>query len=148
MCIVYLRGLNPRNLRNLRLSPGSLVNVAFLELSLNVADEIVFRASPVRGDQQSKRRLAKHPLDDNPRIERLLRDLVDHPDFLFVDAIRARADGQADDLRMIDGVQVKLPQVLGIGVRIRERLEINDELVRFETFPNVLNSVADLVADG
>src|SRR5205085_610644 len=65
------------------LSPGSLVNVAFLELSLNVADEIVFRASPVRGDQQSKRRLAKHPLDDNPRIEPL-HEVTQEIEVLFI----------------------------------------------------------------
>ena len=49
---------------------------------------------------------------------------------------------------MVDRVHIKLPQVPGIGVRIREGLEIDDELVRLETFPNVLNSVADLIADG
>src|SRR5947207_14091976 len=42
-----------------------------LEFFLDVEDEIVFRALPVRSDQQSKWGLAEHALDDNPGIEPL-----------------------------------------------------------------------------
>src|SRR5438132_5514296 len=79
MRIVYLKGLgfrglhglNPRNLRNPRLPLCSLSDMPLLEFSLDIEDEIVFRALPVRSDQQSKWRLAEHALDDNPGIEPL-----------------------------------------------------------------------------
>ena len=49
---------------------------------------------------------------------------------------------------MIDGFRVKLPQVLGFGVCIRERLKIDDELMRIETFPDIFDAFADLIANG
>ena len=81
------------------------------------------------------------------RDECPLGDLVDHRDLLFVDAIRPRADREADDFRMIDRIRVQLAQVFGIGVGIREGLKVDDEFVRIETFTDVFDAFADLIAD-
>src|SRR5262245_35499031 len=48
---------------------------------------------------------------------------------------------------MIDRIRVEFAKVLRVGVGIRKRLEINDEPVCLKTFPNVLDSIANLVAD-
>ena len=81
------------------------------------------------------------------RDERLPADVVDHADLFFVHAVRPGADRQSDDFRMIDRVGIELPQVLGLGVGVRERLEVDDELVRVEAFSDVGDAVANLVAN-
>ena len=81
------------------------------------------------------------------RDECLPADVVDHADLFFVHAVRPRSDREADDFRMIDRVGVELPQVFGFRVSVRERLEVDDELIRVEAFSDVGDAVADLIAN-
>ena len=48
---------------------------------------------------------------------------------------------------MIDRVLVKLAQVFCIRIGIRERLEVDDELMRIESLSNVFDAFADLIAN-
>src|SRR5207253_1239697 len=43
--------------------------------------------------------------------------------------VRPRADGQADDLRMIEGFVIKFAELLKWSVRVGRGLEISDELL-------------------
>ena len=60
----------------------------------------------------------------------------------------SKQDRKADHIRMIDGIGVKPAQVAGFRVRVRERLKINDELVRVESFADVCDALANLIANG
>src|SRR5262245_21772081 len=48
---------------------------------------------------------------------------------------------------MIDGVRIKLTQVIRFRVCIRERLKIDDEFLRVESFPNVFDGFTNLIAN-
>ena len=82
------------------------------------------------------------------RYKCALRDCIDHADLVFVDTIGPRADGQADDVRMVNGIDVKLPEIFRLGVGVREWLKVDDELVGIESFSDVLDAFANLIADG
>src|ERR1043166_2453774 len=49
---------------------------------------------------------------------------------------------------MIDGIYIQPLQILRFGISIRKRLEVNDELMRVETFSNVRDAFFDLLPDG
>src|ERR1044071_872699 len=49
---------------------------------------------------------------------------------------------------MTDGVVVQLPKILRLGIRVRERLKVDDELVGIESLPDVVDAFAHLMADG
>src|SRR5688572_24669111 len=80
------------------------------------------------------------------RNECLPAEILNHPDFFFIDAVGSRPDRQAYNLGVVDGLGVKTPEVFGFGIGVREWLEVDDELVSVETFPDIGNTVADLVA--
>ena len=75
-------------------------------------------------------------------------EVRDHADLVFVHAVGAGADGESDDVRMIDGFGVESAQILGFRVCVRERLEINDEFVRVKPLADVLDAFANLMTDG
>src|SRR5262245_46210329 len=81
------------------------------------------------------------------RHKRSAGNLIDHFDFFRVNTIRARADGETDNIRMVDRFGVELPEVFGFRVSIRERLEIDDEFVRIESLSDVWDAFTDLVTD-
>src|SRR5690242_6892730 len=82
------------------------------------------------------------------RYERALRDLIDHADFFVIDAVGTRAYCKPDNFRMIDRVGIEPAKIIAVGVGVRERLKIDDELVRVESFPDVFDAFTDLIPDG
>src|SRR5437763_951235 len=82
------------------------------------------------------------------RYECAPRDLIDHPDFFVIDAVGTSADGQPHNFRMIDRVGIELAKIFAVRVRVRERLKVDDELTRVESFPNVFDAFTDLIPDG
>ena len=68
-------------------------------------------------------------------------------DLFFIDAVRPRADRETDNFGMIDRIRIELTQIFGLGVGVRKRLKVDDEFVRVETFADVFDAFADLIAD-
>src|SRR5215470_16496684 len=81
------------------------------------------------------------------RHKRSAGNLIDHFDFFRINTIRTRADGETDNIRMIDRFGVELPEAPRFRVSIRERLKIDDEFVRIESLSDVCDAFTDLVAD-
>src|SRR2546427_9088441 len=72
---------------------------------------------------------------------------LDHADLFFVHAIRPGADGEADDLRVIDCVPIEPAQIFRFRVSIGEGLKIDDELVGMESLSNVFDALPNLIAN-
>ena len=63
-------------------------------------------------------------------------------------AVGPRADGQADDLRMVQGLVVEPAQALDRGVGVGGGLEVGEEAVGLVALAQQLDAAAHLVADG
>jgi len=62
-------------------------------------------------------------------------------------ARRPRANREPYYFRVINGFAVKALQIFRLSVGVGKRLEVDDEFVRMEAFPDICNAIANLLAN-